>query len=140
MRHNHIAIWIMVVAQIAIGFLWYSPFTFLEPWAYGFGLDLATMGEPNPLAFIVIFVTSVASCYVISWLILRLGIKGTGGALLLGILLWLGVSVQALAPHYMFAQVGKSALIIDLGNSFVVVVVTCLVLTLWRKPDRTIGA
>ena len=140
MRHNHIAIWVMVVAQMAIGFLWYSPFTFLEPWSYGFGLDLATMGDPNPLAFIVIVLTSVASCYVISWLIRRLGIKGAAGALALGIFLWLGVAVHAIAPHYMFGQVGKSALIIDLGNSLVVIVVTCLVLALWRKPDSPIGA
>ncbi len=140
MRHNHIAIWVMVLLQMAIGFAWYSPYAFLEPWSYGFGLDIKTMGDPNPLAFIVIIITSVFSCYVISWLIRRLAITGFGGGLLLGLALWLGVAVHALAPHYMFAQVGKSALVIDLGNSLVVIVVTCLVLSIWRRPDRSISA
>ncbi len=140
MRHNHIAIWVTAVLQIAIGFGWYSPYTFLEPWAYGFGLDLAMMGDPDPMAFIVIIITSLLSCYVISWLIRRLSITGFGGGLMLGLALWLGVSIHALAPHYMFAQIGQSALVIDLGNSLVVIVVTCLILAVWRKPDRTISA
>lgn len=139
MRHHHIAIWITVVLHLVLGFLWYSPYTFLEPWAYGFGLDLETMAEPDPLAFIFVILGSVATCYIVSWLVQRLRITGVGGAIWLATLMWLGFGFSAIAPHYLFAKVGSSALIIDLANTFVAVLMTCLILTLWRKPDRTIA-
>lgn len=140
MRHNHIAIWVTVVLHLALGFVWYSPYVLLEPWTYGFGLDPQTMAEPDPLAFIFVIIGAVASCYIVSWLVRRLQISGVGGAVWLSVLLWLGISFPALAPHYMFAKVGNSALIVDLGNTFVALLMTCLILTLWRRPVRTLSA
>lgn len=139
MRHHHLAIWVTVILHLVLGFVWYSPYTFLEPWAYGFALDLETMSAPNPLAFIFVIAGAAASCYVISWLIRRLTITGLGGAIWLGVLLWLGLGFPALAPHYVFGQVGNSALIIDLASTFVATLMTCIILTLWRKPHRTIA-
>lgn len=133
MRHNHIAVWVTVILNVALGFLWYAPFSFLEPWAYGFGTDTAAMGQPNPMAFIVVIIGAIFACYVTSWLITRMEIFGIRGGLKLGLLLWLGFGFPTIAPHYLFAQVGQSALIIDLGFVLIATVLTALILTLWRR-------
>ncbi|MFZ1679803.1 MAG: DUF1761 domain-containing protein [Rhizobiaceae bacterium] len=133
MKHNHVAIALLVIAHLALGFLWYSPFLFLEPWAAGFRLNLAAMAAPNPLAFVFIVLGAVVSSYVLSWLILRLDIAGFGGAVMLALALWAGPVFAALAPHYLFGQVGIPALAIDLANVLVALVISTVVLALWRR-------
>ncbi|MEZ5811653.1 MAG: DUF1761 domain-containing protein [Rhizobiaceae bacterium] len=139
MRHNHIAIWVTALLQVALGFLWYSPLAFLEPWAYGFGLDLTVMGEPDPVALIVVVLGAVVNCYVVSWLIRRMAITGVGGAVWLALWLWLGLGLPWLMPHYLFAKVGNSALIVDAAQLLVATSMTCLILALWRRKPRTIA-
>lgn len=132
MKHNHVAVWVLVVAHMALGFLWYSPFLFLNPWAAGFRLDVATMAEPNPLAFVFVIAGAALSGYVASWLIARLDIRDIGGAVQLAVILWAGPVFAALAPHYLFGQIGLAALAIDLANTLVGMLITTIVLTLWR--------
>lgn len=131
MKHNHLAIWILVVLHMALGFLWYSPLLFLNPWAAGFRLDVATMAAPNPMAFAFVIGGAALSGYVASWLIQKLGVADLAGAAKLALLLWIGPVLAALAPHYLFGQIGLGALAIDLANTLVGMLLTTIVLTLW---------
>ncbi|MBK8456691.1 MAG: DUF1761 domain-containing protein [Phyllobacteriaceae bacterium] len=135
MKHNHIAIWILVVAHMALGILWYSPFLFLDPWAAGFRLDVATMAEPNPMAFVFVIGGAALSGYVASWLIGKLGVTDMAGATKLALILWAGPVFAALAPHYLFGQIGLGALAIDLANTLFGMLMTTIVLTLWRAKS-----
>ncbi len=133
MKHNHVAIVLLVIAHLALGFLWYSPLLFLEPWAAGFRLNIAAMAAPNPLAFVFVVLGALVSSYVLSWLVLRLDITSLSGALALALVIWAGPVFAALAPHYLFGQVGLPALVIDLANVLVALMISTVVLTLWRR-------
>ncbi|GIL00770.1 MAG: hypothetical protein BroJett030_06690 [Alphaproteobacteria bacterium] len=137
MRHNHLAIWVTVALHMVLGFLWYSPFLFLDGWAAGFRIDAAAMAQPNPAALVLALAGAAISCYVASWLIQRLGVADATAALGLAVALWAGFVFAALAPHYLFAQVGAGALLIDLANTAVATLMTVFILTFWRARAPT---
>ena len=132
-KHNHVAIIVAVVTHQVIGFLWYSPFLFLGPWVQGLGKQVSELDMPNPAPFIADIVGWFFACYFISWLVQRLAVETFQQALGLSILLWVGVSVPLMAPHYLFAGLHTNVLMIDAMNALVQLAATCCLLAVWRR-------
>jgi hypothetical protein len=87
MRHNPLAIIVVVVLHHVLGFLWYGPL-FMKAWAAGHKLDAAAM-QPSAGPFIVTLICSILAAVAMSWLIQRLGVKdGMGGVRLAVIAAW----------------------------------------------------
>ena len=91
-------------------------------------LDLA-----NPLPLIADIVGWIFSSYFISWLVQQIDIRSFNQGIGLAVLLWVGVALPLLAPHYLFAGIGSSVLLIDAMNALVQLAATCCLLALWRK-------
>ena len=132
-KHNHIAIIVAVVIHQVIGFLWYSPFLFLGPWVQGLGKQVSELDMPNPAPFLADIVGWFFACYFISWLVQRLAVETFQQALGLSILLWVGVAVPVMAPHYLFAGLHTNVLMIDAMNALVQLAATCCLLAVWRR-------
>jgi len=132
-KHNHVAIIVAVVIHQVIGFLWYSPFLFLGPWVQGLGKQVSELDMPNPAPFIADIVGWIFACYFISWLVQRLAVETFQQALGLSILLWVGVAVPLMAPHYLFAGLHTNVLMIDAMNALVQLAATCCLLAVWRR-------
>ena len=75
----------------------------------------------------------VFASYFISWLVQRAQIQTFNQGMGLAVLLWVGVALPLLAPHYLFAGIHASVLMIDAMNALVQLVVTCGLLAVWRK-------
>lgn len=132
-KHNHIAIIVAVVIHQVIGFLWYSPFLFLGPWAQGLGKQVSELDMPNPTPFLADIVGWFFACYFISWLVQRVAVETFQQALGLSILLWVGVAVPLIAPHYLFAGLHTNVLMVDAMNALVQLAATCCLLAVWRR-------
>jgi len=132
-KHNHIAIVVAVVIHQVIGFLWYSPFLFLGPWAQGLGKQISELDMPNPAPFLADIVGWFFACYFISWLVQRVAVETFQQSLGLSILLWVGVAVPLMAPHYLFAGLHSNVLMIDAMNALVQLAATCCLLAVWRR-------
>jgi len=132
-KHNHLAIIVAVVIHQVIGFLWYSPFLFLGPWVQGLGKQVGELDMSNPAPFLADIVGWVFTCYFISWLVQRLAVETFQQALGLSILLWVGVAVPLMAPHYLFAGLHSNVLMIDAMNALVQLAATCCLLAVWRR-------
>ena len=74
MRLHFLAILVAVVAAQAMGFLWYGVL-FFEPWAEGFGIDVATLDQADPVPFLLSIVSTLLAALGLSWLIQRLGVQ-----------------------------------------------------------------
>lgn len=137
--HNHIAIGALIVFHQVLGFLWYAPFMFLHQWLEGRGITFEQMnaslqGENQDMTpFAYGFVGSLLSCYLISWLVVKLGLRTWKDGLILGLVVFAGLVFPALAPHYKFLAIADSVMLIDLGMSLVATLATCAVLAGWRK-------
>jgi hypothetical protein len=133
LKHNHIAIIVAVILHQVIGFLWYSPFLFLHPWAAGLGKKVTDLDTANPAPFIADIVGWFFACYFISWLVQRVPVNTFKQGLGVAILLWTGVALPLLAPHYLFAGVHQDVLLIDAMNALVQLAAACCLLAVWKK-------
>jgi len=133
-KHNHLAIVVAVILHQVIGFLWYSPLLFLLPWVVGLGKRAADLNFSNPAPYIADTAGWFCASYFISWFVQHLEVRSFNHGIGLAVLLWGGVALPLLVPHYLFAGMGITVLAIDAMNALVQLVVTCCLLALWRKP------
>ena len=113
MRHNHHAVAVAAIANNVVGFLFHAPFTFLEPWAAGLGVDAAAVAEPSPASFGFGIAGSFAIMYGLSWLLGRVGVDSTRGAVAFCAVLWIGLALPFTLVQYAFAGVGAGAMLVD---------------------------
>ena len=132
-KHNHSAIVVAVILHQVIGFLWYSDFLFVHQWMAGLGKKPSDFDMSNPAPFIADIVGWFFASYFISWLVQRTEILSFNQSLGLAVLLWVGVALPLLAPHYLFAGIHTSVLLIDAMNALVQLAATCGLLAVWRK-------
>jgi hypothetical protein len=132
-KHNHIAIFVAVILHQVIGFLWYSEFFFVHQWMAGLGKKASDSDMSNPAPFSADIAGWFFASYFISWLVQRTQIQSFNQAVGLAVLLWVGVALPLLAPHYLFAGIHTSVLMIDAMNALVQLAVTCCLLAVWRR-------
>jgi hypothetical protein len=130
---NHLAIWLLVLAQQIIGGLWYSPWLFGDLWFELRGMVREDVNQLDPVPFIVSIIQAVAMTYFIAWLFVRLRIWQLRDALTLAATLWIAMSFLGHATNYTFLGLSWGVLLIDSGMALINIVLVCWILTLWKK-------
>ena len=137
-KHNYLAILVMVILQLGIGFLWYG-FLFAEPWAMeGYGKTIAEMqavmgGNDTSTPYIINAVLTIFHCFFMSWLVQRLSATSFSSGLMIGLYASLGLALPAIAIHYAFLGKSTTLIAIDAGMTAVVTMLTGGILAAWRK-------
>lgn len=130
-RFNHLAIVVSVVLHQALGFFWYSA----APWAgerlTALGKPLSDLSKVDPAALGMDLLGWIVASYVLAWLLGATGTKGLVPGILFGLVIWAGVAVPAILPHYAFASMPPAVTVIDLTNSLVAIVVSTALLASW---------
>ncbi|MDZ4714342.1 MAG: DUF1761 domain-containing protein [Cytophagales bacterium] len=84
LKINYLAVLACVVFLHALGFVWYGPL-FGEPWMAMVGLDMAAL-EANPPGagvWITNLISSVASVYMLAWVLAKMNVtSGVRGAVM----------------------------------------------------------
>ena len=132
-KHNHIAVWVIIIGHQLLGFLWYAPQLFLNPWLAGQGKTATQLNPKDPVPIVWAIVTTILNVYVLSWLVQKLGAKTFMEGAKIGMILFLGISLLDVAAHYKFLGIKDAVLFIDLGLIFVNTILTAGVLATWRK-------
>ena len=130
---NHVAVWLLVLAQQAIGFIWYSPALFGDLWLQLQGKSADDLNPASPTPFVIAAVAAAAMTYFYAWLLKRLGIKSVSAALRLAALIWFSVSFLEFAMHYSFLGLPVGLLLIDMGKSLLGVLLMAVVLVSWPR-------
>ncbi len=141
-RHNYLAITVMVIANMLVGFIWYG-LVFGEVWSQAaFGKSVAEVQAANPdmspVPYIVNVISIICTCFFVSWLVQKLNMVTFNDGLKLGLAISIGTVFPVLATHYAFLQYAfakqdYSVLWLDLGMSVVCTLLICGVLAVWRK-------
>ena len=129
---NHVAVFVAVILHQVLGFLWYGVF-FLDPWLKGLGKRYIDVDPVDPAHLAVDVITWWIAAYVIAWLVNRTGITTAVGGMKLGALLWLGIAVATLVPHYAFAGLSPVVTIIDSANTLVALLLMGGLLGTWPR-------
>ncbi len=138
MRHNYLAIIVVVIISMVLGFLWYG-FIFGEAWSQGvFHKSMADMqasmkGKMDPTPYIINIIGIACIALFTSWLIQKMDTRGFMDGMLLGLYIAIGTSVPVIAIHYMFLQMDYAVMGIDVGMTTLSMVLTGGILAAWRK-------
>lgn len=130
---NHVAVWLMVVVQLGLSALWYSPLAFGDQWMALLGLSPADIDQGDFVPFAIAIAGTVLLTYFLAWLLLQLDVAYLSEAIKVGFLLWLCVVLSEHATHYAFQGVHYGVLLIDMGKTLVGLLISAVVLAAWRK-------
>lgn len=88
LKINHLAVWVAIILQFVIGFIWYGPL-FGEPWMKMIGLDMdAIMADPAGAGdWITNIISSVAGVYLLAFLFTKIGVDSFAKGALYGFLI-----------------------------------------------------
>jgi hypothetical protein len=129
-RHNYLAIGLLVVFYQVLGVIWYLPATFGRVWLAAQGrTEIANMGQ----ALLYALAGAVALNVTISFCVQKFGVHTFAQAARFAVFFTLAVCVQMIAVRFKFLSMPDSVIAIDFIYTFVEVLASSLVLAVWRK-------
>lgn len=134
LKINHLAVWVSIVLQFVLGFLWYGPL-FGEPWMKMVGLDMDTI-MANPAGagpWITNIISAVVSVYVLAWLFTKLNTDTWVKGLWIGFLVGFSFVLLSTMTSNMFAKAPYGLAWITGGFTTVGLMVAGVVLGAWKK-------
>ena len=132
MRHNTLAIAASVGLQLLLSYTFYLAEPLHSKWLLAWGLDAAKLQGENFQPYFVSIMGAIVMAYCNSWLVQKLDITEWVGGLGLGVVLWVGFMAPLLLAHYRLAQVSPQALFIDATRDLLAILLSCVLLALWR--------
>lgn len=134
-RTNHVAVIVTVVLHQILGFLWYSVAPWAVPRLEALGKPASDVNAVDPVALGLDIVGWILAAYVVAWLIQKTGVNSAGGGAMLAVILWLGLALPTLVPHYAFAGLQTIVTVVDAANVLVALLITAIILAVW--PARS---
>ncbi len=143
MSVGRLNIWAIAVCLIVMqlhGFLWYGVF-FDDAWLTAAGLSADEINPSNPTPFVISIITNIIAATALALVVNRFGtdnaLKGAG----LGVFVWLGFAVMAVAPHYAFAGRPLAQFAIESGDTMVGLMLAGAIVGAWsNKPTSSGGS
>ena len=133
---NYWAVLVAGLASFFIGGLWYSPALFESAWmsANGYAPEQVRQMQTalGAMGFGTTFLTYVAVAFVFALLVTALNVSTVGGGLALGALVWFGFVATTGLAVTLFSDKPVGAWLIDAGFQLVFLLLTGLILALWR--------
>jgi Protein of unknown function (DUF1761) len=135
MHVNYLAVLVAAVAVFLLGWLWYSPLLFYNPWMRLRGLDpaAAMAGAKMPGGKLLI---ELGRCVVLAYVVTRfaavLGVTTWLGAVHFGLLLWIGFPLILLTGSVLWDNVPWKVAAIHGGDWLVKMLVIPIIAGVWR--------
>jgi len=132
------AVLVCAVATMVVGFLWYSPALFANPWMVLMGYDpndkakLAEMQKSAGPSYAMSFVASILSAFVLGKLIAVAGAATAYDGLKIGMVVWLGFVTTVQLTNALFSRQRNKLYLINTGYQLVCYLVMGAILGVWR--------
>jgi len=132
------AVLVCAVATMVVGFLWYSPALFANPWMVLMGYDpndkakIAEMQKSAGPSYAMSFVASILSAFVLGKLIAVAGAATAYDGLKIGMVVWLGFVTTVQLTNALFSRQRNKLYLINTGYQLVCYLVMGAILGVWR--------
>lgn len=136
LRLNHYAIWVAIILQFVLGFLWYGPLLG-EKWMTMVGLDLTTL-EANPPGLAIWatnIVSTAAAMYLLAWLFVKIEVRTPLRGVFTGLLISFTFIFLSTLTNNLFAQVPYGLAWITGGFSMVGFSIAGFIFGIWTKTN-----
>lgn len=129
---NYVAVTIASVAAMGVGFVWYSKALFGNQWMKLQGLSDDTMKSGMAKTFVIVFVVTLISAYILSLFIHYAGAYSLVNGAKTGLWAWLGfVMPTTLANHLFSSHKSAQLYLIVAGHHLVALMVMGAILASW---------
>ncbi len=135
LKINHAAVWILVLVQQVIGYMWYSPLAFAIKWVELMGKSASDLQNATMLPFAFSITASVIMTYSMAYLFKKLRVENFVTGMFYAFIFWLGFLFTELATFNSFELRPVALTFIDAGKSLVTFLVTGFVLGMWKSYD-----
>jgi len=135
---NLFAVLVSAVATMVLGFLWYSPVLFANPWMKLMGLDpndkakIAEMQKSAGPSYFMSLIASLLAAFVLGKLIAVAGFSTPVDGLKIGLVVWLGFVTTVQFTNALFSRQPFRLYMINTGYQFVCYAVMGAILGAWR--------
>jgi hypothetical protein len=132
------AVLVSAVATMAVGFLWYSPALFANPWMVLMGYDpndkakIAEMQKSAGPSYVMSLIASILSAFVLGKLISVSGSATAFDGLKIGLVVWLGFVTTVQFTNALFSRQRNKLYLINTGYQLVCYVAMGAILGAWK--------
>lgn len=131
-----INIWAGITASLIsffVSFVWFT-MIFRAPYIEGLGKTAEQMAKgPSMLvASVLQLIGYLATAFVLSWLMQRLGMQSISQGLLLALVVWVGFVAAVLGPFYAYEAFSLNFFFITAGNVLVTLLIMAGVFGVWK--------
>jgi hypothetical protein len=132
---NYWAVAVAAAATLVASSVWYTVFG--NAWLTLRGLDPST-ADTTPAVWVLVgqFARNLVVAVVLAFLLRRLGTATWGGALRLGLLVWVGFEAMAIAGSVLHEQYPLGLYAIHVGDALLATLTMTLILGLWRRAAK----
>jgi hypothetical protein len=131
---NYATLIVAALSTMVVGFLWYSPVLFGTLWMELSGFnkkDMEAMKSDMLKGYLVGFLLSLVTAYVLFHFIQVLDAQSNGQAIELAFWLWLGFQFTVMLGSVVWEKKPLKLALINSGNQFVSLVVMALIMVNW---------
>jgi len=132
------AVLVSAIATMVLGFLWYSPALFANPWMRLMGFDpndkakIAEMQKSAGPSYFMSLIASILAAFVLGKLIAVAGFSTAVDGLKIGLVVWLGFVTTVQFTNALFSRQPFKLYMINTGYQFVCYAVMGAILGVWR--------
>jgi Protein of unknown function (DUF1761) len=132
------AVLVSALATMVVGFVWYSPMLFANPWMKLMGYDpndkakIAEMQKSAGPSYAMSLIASILSAFVLGKLIAVAGFATAVDGLKIGLVVWLGFVTTVQLTNALFSHQRNKLYMINTGYQLVCYVVMGAILGAWR--------
>jgi hypothetical protein len=132
------AVLVSALATMVVGFVWYSPMLFANPWMKLMGYDpndkakIAEMQKSAGPSYAMSLIASILSAFVLGKLIAVAGFVTAFDGLKIGLVVWLGFVTTVQLTNALFSHQRNKLYMINTGYQLVCYVVMGAILGAWR--------
>jgi len=135
---NLFAVLVSAIATMVVGFLWYSPALFANPWMRLMGYDpndkakIAEMQKSAGPSYFMSLIASILAAFVLGKLIAVAGFWTAIDGLKIGLVVWLGFVTTVQFTNALFSRQPFRLYMINTGYQFVCYAAMGAILGAWR--------
>ena len=135
---NLFAVLVSAIAAMVVGFLWYSPALFANPWMKLMGYDpndkakIAEMQKSAGPSYFMSLIASILAAFVLGKLIAVAGFWTAIDGLKIGLVVWLGFVTTVQFTNALFSRQPFRLYMINTGYQFVCYAAMGAILGAWR--------
>lgn len=128
---NFLAVIVAAIANMALGFLWYSQALFANAWMAAIGKTREQLGQPGP-AYALTLVGALVTAYILALFVKVAQAQTLLDGALTGLLAAVGFVATSFGVGYIFEGRPRNLYLINVGYQLVSLVVMGAILGVWR--------